>query len=235
MDQTESSQNKNLKESKTQIYMIGGLIVVIVALIVLARVGNKPNPEQESGDSVAGNTAEVPPPPVNSNGLTVKPASPAQTDSAGNIAASGVLKTSDNTAKGNLVVDGSKGKIYIHTARDYSTLMDQAVDLRAEGTLQKFTFLGLSKPGDVLGADVGGVPDNEAPSAPTAETEGKVTFTGSLHVSDQQAKGNYMVVSGLTKVYLKTKQDLTALVSRDVTLSASGTLANFTNASLIKK
>ena len=51
---------------------------------------------------------------------------------------SGILKNSDNLAKGNLVLVTNNHIIYLRTSRDFSSLLDSEVNVKYEGTLEKF-------------------------------------------------------------------------------------------------
>lgn len=50
----------------------------------------------------------------------------------------GTLKLSDNPQKGNLMLLTADKKIYIHTSRDFSSLLDKQVVVTYEGTSDAF-------------------------------------------------------------------------------------------------
>lgn len=50
----------------------------------------------------------------------------------------GVLKLSDNSKKGNLMLVMGKQVIYINTSRDYSSLLEKEVRVIYDGTLENF-------------------------------------------------------------------------------------------------
>ncbi len=226
MDQNDSSQNQNpglFQNAQTYIILA---IIVIAAIVFFSTRGNQNQNEQNNEnqtnqeDSSNPNSSEQP--GGSPDGQTTSD-STSSNGQNGNVTAEGTLKASDNPVRGNLMVDSESGKIYIRTVRDFSSLLDKPVTLAAQGTLKQFVFLGLS--GSTIGADVGGAPDQE-PS-------GDVIFTGTLRTSDS-VHGNYRITSGSTRVYLQTVHDYSAWVDSEVTLRATGTLNNFTNASLSK-
>lgn len=55
-----------------------------------------------------------------------------------------------------------------------------------------------------------------------------VSASGTLSVSDNLSRGNYMVQSNRGKVYVQTKRDYANLVGKTVALSATGTINSFT-------
>jgi hypothetical protein len=228
MNETDSSQNKNPRWSQNQIYLLIGLIVIVILVIIVSYRGkNKPNDiSSDTNQNTEQNSEENPTSP--STPAPSTPSSETITAEQGNVTASGTLKPSDNPAKGNLMVENSQGKIYIFTQRDFSSLLGQSVTLTAQGNLQQFAFLGLSP----ANLDLGGASDAEHTPKPVAT---EVKFKGNLQISDQLSRGNYMIVSGPTKVYLKSVRDYSSWLGSDVLLSASGSLASFTNAILIKK
>ncbi|HYE22789.1 MAG TPA: hypothetical protein VD998_04340, partial [Verrucomicrobiae bacterium] len=67
-----------------------------------------------------------------------------------------------------------------------------------------------------------------------AAEAGNVSFSGTLKGSDNTSRGNYMIVSGATKVYLKSVRDYSGWIDSQVRLSATGTINSFTNAYLTK-
>jgi hypothetical protein len=178
--------------------------------------GNNQNPGQQPTDSTDDGDGEI----------------------TGDEIATGTLRNSDDAAKGNYMLESNRGKIYVRTSRDYSDKVGEQVSLRGTGSLNNFTFLGFSGPGQVADGstdgkgestdvgDVGGAPEE------TGDSQNSVTFTGVLRYSDANAYGNYMVVSGSTKVYLQSARNYNAWVGTKVTLDAVGTLDNFHTAIL---
>lgn len=230
MEQNPTDQNKNEGWfPKNQIYTIVGVIIVLAAIIFfVTRGGENQNNDNQANDQqdeqVAGdnNTNQ-------DNDEDQDSGTPTSDDSvsgSGDVTATGTLRASDNPARGNLMIDSNRGKIYISTKRDFSSLIGSQVTLQAEGTLNQFRFLGFAN----TGADVGGAPDqDQAPTTPA----NSVTFRGKLDKSSS-VKGNYTITSGNTVVYFKTVRDYSAWVGSDVTLHASGTLNSFTNGRLVK-
>lgn len=60
------------------------------------------------------------------------------------------------------------------------------------------------------------------------KTSGNLNVSGKLSKSDNESKGNLMVVKGTTKYYISTKRDFSQLVGKDVTLDAQGDASKFT-------
>ena len=238
MAQESGSQNKNSGFSD---FLLRNQVSVIVVALVIVGAGYyfltrsndlEETPNQDSTEQT-GNQNE------SSNGSTVNEnqnggSQPSgngqgngQAGNTGNVTATGTLLTSDMPIRGNYMVDGPRGKIYVSTKRDFTSLLNKEVTLNAQGTLNSFTFLGFN--GQVAGTDTTAVGGGD--SAPEATN---VSFNGTLRVSENFAKGNYVIAKGDTKVYLKSKRNYDKWVGQEVTLSATGTLNDFTNATLSK-
>ena len=222
MAPNDSSENKNMGLSQNQIYGILGVLAAL--LIVLAIVWNvRSDDDSNVTDSTTSQNE------TNNNGQTAgesKDGSETENSDtvSGNISSSGVLRVSDEPIRGNYVLDGEDGEIYVSTGRDYSALVGKNVFLEAEGTLNKFAFLDFTDTAIVEDAgDVGGA----------AEEVGDVAFTGKLENSSS-SRGNYTITSGNTVVYLQSVRDYSAWVGSNVNLSATGSLNSFTNAVLSK-
>lgn len=220
-------------ERNTGGQLVTGLVLLAIVLIGIyfaTRGGNddennnQENQNQEQQQEQ--NQGETPTPtPQPSNGDDTGD------DVQGNVSVTGTLRESDNAARGNYMVESSRGKFYVSTSRDYSSRVGQEVTLQADGTVNSYTFLGFSgvTPDNGNGDDAGDVG-----GAPTEEPAAEVTFTGKLMQSDNADRGNYVIVSGATKVYLKTVRDYSAWVNENVTLTAEGTLNSFSGAVLNK-
>ncbi len=50
----------------------------------------------------------------------------------------GILKSSDNSARGNYMLILDKSLVYINTSRDYSALVGKQVNVRYSGSLESF-------------------------------------------------------------------------------------------------
>jgi hypothetical protein len=225
------SENKEGFFAQYQIPIIVA-VILLVAIIGFA-VNRGQNSDQNQNDQNNGQASNPQPSPApaptpsETPSPTPTPGSANGSNTDGNITAKGVLRTSDNATRGNLMVESASGKIYIATVRDFSSLVGKEVTLNAQGSLNNFAFLGFNE-AVAEGPDVGG--SNEGQQPPT-----DVSFTGTLKVSDNLTRGNYLIQSGNTKVYLKTVRDYSALVDSEVVLTASGTLNSFTNARVVKK
>jgi hypothetical protein len=60
------------------------------------------------------------------------------------------------------------------------------------------------------------------------EEESLNTLEGSLLNSDNEAKGNLMVITKDDKIYIKTSRDFSNLIGKRVIVSIKGTIDNFT-------
>lgn len=56
----------------------------------------------------------------------------------------GTLKISDNLKRGNLMLITEERTIYLFTSRDYSALLDKAVRVEVEGTLENFRLVDIA-------------------------------------------------------------------------------------------
>jgi hypothetical protein len=234
------SQNKNENFfQKYQNWVLAGLVVlaIIVFFIIRGQVShnndqnndNRGMEEQNQGQN-SGDGQNSPTPTPNPTADQTPNPVPANS-TAGNVSAVGTLKASDNASRGNLMVESSKGKIYVSTKRDYSAWIGKTVTLDAAGTLDSFKFLGFLE-AKVAGASTS---DNGADMGGAPEADTNVKFSGKLQTSPNASRGNYTIVSGNTVVYFKTVRDYSAWVGSDVTLSAQGSLNSFTHAVLMKK
>lgn len=225
MEQGSDSQNKMGGFSrKNQIYTLIG-VLLLAGIIFLATRGSNPNSnvadnqdtnqQQNEQNQNTQNSGEI----DNNSGQV-----------SGNLNISGTLKTSDNPARGNLMLESASGKIYVSTSRDFANLIGQNVTLNAEGTFNNFKFLGFNstiQPDNSNQPDVGGAPEEEV-------TESRnFTFTGSLEKSNSSL-GNYMISSGKSRIYLQSVRDYSAWLGSQVTLSATGSIESFNNAILTK-
>jgi ribosome maturation factor RimP len=59
------------------------------------------------------------------------------------------------------------------------------------------------------------------------QVSGNVTAKGTLSVSDNADRGNLMIESSSGKIYIATKRDFSALIGKEVSLQAEGTLNSF--------
>ena len=64
------------------------------------------------------------------------------------------------------------------------------------------------------------------PSTPTPSTSGNV-WTGVLKTSDNSKKGNLMLATKERNIYIKTSRDFKALLDKNVRVSYTGSLDNF--------
>lgn len=226
MEQTEGFWQTNRN------YLIGGVIVVI-AIILFVVQANKDNNDQTEDQQTAEQNTNTQNGSVNGNDTdSSNPSNQnqnGQTSSnftSGNVSAVGLLRVSDNTARGNLMVESNRGKIYIKTSRDFSSLVGKSVTMNAEGSLNSFKFLGFNEsvtPTPADQPDVGG------------SNEGLVQVSGKLEKSGSVEKGDYTIASNQGIIYLKTVHNYDTWIGSDVDLKANGTIQSFTNAVVTKK
>ncbi len=165
-------------------------------------------------------------------------------ETSGNLTVSGTLMKSDNPSKGNLMVMKDASKYYVSTKRDFSAWTDKQVTLLADGTAKDYKFLGFKEASaskSDTNMSVGGKTDttakggnSEAPDAMTVKT-GDLNFSGTLKKSSDTAKGNYVIESGKSKIYLKTNKDYSGWENKEVNATATGTLNSFTGLVLTEK
>jgi hypothetical protein len=227
-----SGQNKNESVfNKYTNWVVGGLLVIAVVVYFIVSSQSGTNPEDDSTDENGEQTQNgTSPTPTPTPSKTPTPGSDSDDNGVapGNVSATGTLLVSDNASRGNLMVDSNRGKIYIGTQRDFYSLIGKKVTLQADGSINSFKFLGFAEavaPAPTPGSDMGGAPDAES----------EVLVNGNLRVSDNTAKGNYVIVSNVGNVYLKTAHNYSAWVGSDVRLKAYGSLASFTGAIVTKK
>lgn len=237
MAQESGSQNKTVEFLKNNpIYVIVGLLAIMLVVYLIATGGN--NGETDPGTENQGveqtdngqNEPENGDENTNQNGTDQEgEETDSQDPQAGaNVNVSGTLQESDNPELGNLMVDSESGKIYINTARDFSSLLGTQVELNAEGTLNSFRFIGFNNESEMVD-DV----DDTAKGGASDEAR-NVVFTGTLRSSDNSELGNYVISSGNTNVYLQTVRDYSAWLDQEVTLQATGSINSFTNALLVR-
>ncbi len=161
-------------------------------------------------------------------------------DKSSKVNITGTLKASDNQDKGNLMLSTSSGPVYVHTSRDFSSLMGTDVTLTGTGSNTAFTLDNIASKDATTamtdttakGGEVEGVMTDKKEDS---MMQGNVHFSGKLEQSDLDAKGNYMITSGSTKLYLATSKDYSGWIGGDVNLTAEGTLTSFGKAMLEKK
>jgi hypothetical protein len=230
MEQASGNKNDNREGwfRRYQVPLIVAAILVVTGIVIATTSNQNQNGENNQNNEQSSDQNQNPPPPAGNQGQNQP--TPAPTSAGGDVTARGTLKSSDNPSRGNLMVQTENSKIYVSTSRDFSGLIDQEVTLLASGNINDFVFLGFRESDrTIAGTDTtarGGA-GNEMPS-------GDVNFTGTLKASDNISKGNYIIVSGKTKVYLKSVHDYSAWLNSEVNLTADGTLASFTNARLSK-
>ncbi len=223
MEQNEDPNQMMEFVRKNRSYFIAGLVVILAVILLTTRKTDEASDrnEQTSAESTGetkmdGENAEAKADEQNQNSN--------QSTASGNVSANGTLRLSDNTAKGNYVIDSNRGKVYIQTKRNFSNLVDKQVTLQAEGTLSSFTFLGFAEGGAVA-------PD----TSKSAEQGNTVSVSGELRKSDNNARGNYVIHSSSGHVYLQTAHDYSSWVGSEVNLIAKGTINSFSGAVVTKK
>jgi hypothetical protein len=216
-----------LQKNQSYILYIAGLIAVL-AVIFFATRGQNPADDDANNDdeqAIGQETNQNTNPSLKENQNQNQPQD-------GILTAQGTLLGSDDLNKGNLMLVSGLQKIYIATKRDFSGLLEKEVTMEANGSLSSFVFLGFKEAGKAAGATT----DGEAVGGPeSAEEVGMVTASGRLEASDDESRGNYLIISGTTKIYLQSVRDYGSLRGSEVELTARGTLQSFTDARLSKK
>lgn len=98
-----------------------GVIVVVVIITIIIQSKNRENQKSNT-----------------ENNQKTEQQEPAKTTISSPNVWEGVLKTSDNAIKGNLMLLTSEKKIYIKTNRDFSLLINKKVAVTYEGTMDSF-------------------------------------------------------------------------------------------------
>ena len=202
-------------------YLLVGAVVALVIVLIAARRPDSAEEQVEGEQTNTENSEEARPGDI-SNGIV---------QTSGNVSATGALRLSDDIRKGNLMIESTRGRIYIQTQRDFYPMLDKEVALQAEGALNSFAFLGLTEvksesvPAETQTPAVGGVVESSAP----------VQVSGRLERTDDASRGNYLILAGSLKVYLQSVQDYSGWLGTDVDLAAQGTIQSFTEARLTKK
>jgi hypothetical protein len=107
---------------KKHIFLLVGILVIVIAGWLIKNQNSKS--------------------PVNSNLTPTNESLKPSTPTSQNI--SGLLKLSDNTQRGNLMLETAKEKIYLFTGRDYSKLLNTQVVLKINGTLENFSLIDIT-------------------------------------------------------------------------------------------
>lgn len=229
MDQDPISQNQNQNQgfwAKNRNYLIVAGIIAAVAIVYFTTRDNAPGEQQieegQTNEQVSGENTN-PSGQEDNNQNQTSPAS-AIAETAGNVSATGKLRLSDDVSKGNLLLESQGRKIYVSTRRDFSSFLEKEVTLDAQGDISSFAFLGF-KEASVAPATPG----------PASADIGTVSFSGKLQGSDDETRGNYLIIADSTKAYLKSAHDYAAWIGSEVNLTANGTMQNFSGARLNKK
>lgn len=234
-------QNQKLLQNRN--FLIGGLVVLLVIGYFLIQRQKDANPQTAEDQTSSENTntnggqSEIDNSQNTNSTSTSNETNPAPSSSApsGNVSATGTLRPSDKPALGNLMLDSNRGKIYVRTNRDFSSLVGKQTSLDANGTINSFVFLGFGT-GSSTGTIAGATKPTDTAAVGGGDTlPAGVRVSGTLVSSDNKSKGDFVINSGSGKIYLKSQHDYAALVGSDVELSANGTINNFTGAVLNKK
>lgn len=114
-----------------QTYALAAVIILIVAGIWFSKTKAPKNVDEQTNTSDQQNQQQNQ--PSNSS------SSQGQT---GNTWA-GMLKASDNNAKGNLMLETGGRVVYLRTSRDFTQLVGKEVVVSYSGTLESFTLLDI--------------------------------------------------------------------------------------------
>jgi hypothetical protein len=263
-NQTGKNKNQSFAQKNKNNLIVVGIVIVLLVIYFSTRGStekgmgeqNGSNQTTEQSSSTSDNSeseaakAEMEKKPESSDkmaqdAMKEKPkdamAKDAPAARSGNLNLSGgTLAKSDNEARGNyMLTTTDHGTFYIRTSRDFSGLVGKTVTLTAEGTATSFTLIDIKaqdgSPTSMTDTTAKGGESETPPAGMTAApTASEFTFSGTLAKSDN-AKGDYVISSGKTMVYLKTSKDYSSLVGSDVTLMATGDAKSFTGAKVQKK
>jgi len=73
------------------------------------------------------------------------------------------------------------------------------------------------------------------PNAQESETATANSWIGILKTSDNETKGNLMLVTGDRTIYLRTSRDYSALIGKQVSVNYKGTLDSFGLVDIVAK
>ncbi len=76
---------------------------------------------------------------------------------------------------------------------------------------------------------------NQPVTSSNSQSQAASTWTGTLKVSDTKVKGNLMLVTADHTVYLRTSRDFSSLVGKEVVVSYTGSLENFSLNNIVAK
>lgn len=91
--------------------------------------------------------------------------------------------------------------------------------------LMAITLLWLGQVNKNRGTDLPPLTDANVSEGTAAKLD---RIEGVLWSSDSEQRGNLMLVSKYTTIYLKTSRDFSSLIGKNVIVTADGTLDNFT-------
>ncbi len=121
--------------NKKQKTTYGSILAAVLIIIVIWFVSSKPESGKPSTGSQNGSKGSTSSPSPSPSGQP--------SGSEGNVW-KGTLKTSDNSAKGNLMLVTPDHTIYIKTSRDFSSLIGKQVVVAYQGSLDGFTLTNIS-------------------------------------------------------------------------------------------
>jgi len=116
----------------------GGKVLFILPVIALLAFGCNSAVKNDSGDNQSPSTEiqkDNNPEAENYN----SPKNSTATSASGSKWTS-TLQTSDNASKGKYMITVDGHKVYIHTSRDYSSLVGKEVNVSYQGTVDSFTL-----------------------------------------------------------------------------------------------
>lgn len=124
-------------------------VIVVIALIAAWQLGKKPSPQsgEDQNQTYNEQTGDENAQPAITGGENTPEPEPTGSMAGGENGQAtsgntwqGVLKQSDNAAKGNLMINVDGHLVYIRTSRDYSSLIGKEVKVTYQGTLDNFTL-----------------------------------------------------------------------------------------------
>lgn len=228
----DGNQEQNGLSNTNKILLIVGLLVLVAVIIYASVGGGSEGEEDRNNDKQEQNNENG----DNGQSQQEQPGTAPSDQVRGNLQATGTLRESGNPARGNYMLESNVGNIYVFTSRDYSGQVGRRVTLQADGTYNRFTFLGFTDPSSLADAGNNSDGNNTGDNAEVdagdvggaSEEVSDVVFNGVLRATDNHVKGNYMIVSGNTKVYYQSARNYNPWIGSQVRLDAVGTINSFT-------
>lgn len=134
--------------NKTTLWIVGVIAVLLVAWFVWPGGNDSQAPGESETPTTSPSEYGSPTPSASTSHSTSPSRSPSPSlspDAQGNITLKGELKASDNSVRGNLMLETDHTKIYLRTSRDFSALIGKKVEVTIKGTLDSFVLVDIKE------------------------------------------------------------------------------------------